>query len=290
MHGCSVLSLEAAHLTVAAVILSASDMSNDASSTDESAASQDSTNAQGALGGANSDIADYMSNVNSQLSAGNPYESQSYLQNQNLETSGAMDSEKDAADQELGSTVARTGTNSAALADTEAESARQGQRDLTQYTAGQNAANENSWLQDQQSLDKDQLAEADAEAGLYSTATGGQNSTLSSMTNADDAEDQMWAQLGSAAMTGAGAGMGGAFCWIAAELYGGWNDPRTVIVRRWIDLDLAKSRFGRFLRAAYIRFGERAANHIRTHKLSRCVAAAIFNRALAAGRQRYGGK
>ena len=183
-------------------------MSNGAASADKNAANQDATNAQGSLGAADSDLAAYMSNVNSQLSAGNPYESKEYLEDQNLETSGAMNSEKDATDQALQSTVARTGTNSAALADTEAEAGRQGARDLTNYPAGRNTANEDKWLQDQQQLTRDQLAGSQEEGSLYSTAVGGQDSTLGSYTNAEDAEDQMWGQIAGAAASGAGVGAG----------------------------------------------------------------------------------
>lgn len=186
-------------------------MSNDAGDADKAAASQDSKDAQAALGAADSGISDYMSNVNSQLAAGNPYESKAYLENQNIATSGAMNSENDAANEVLGSTVARTGTNSAALASTEAENARQGSRDLTNYNATRDTQNEDKWQNEQQQLDRDQLAGAQEEGSLYGTAIGGQDSTLGSYTQAQDAEDQMWAQLGSAAMTGAGTGLGAAF-------------------------------------------------------------------------------
>jgi hypothetical protein len=265
-------------------------MSNDATTVDKQAADVNGSDAQTALGSANGDLADYMSNVNSRLSAGNPYESKDYLTKQNLQTSGAMNSENDAADQALQSTVARTGTNSAALANTEAEAGRAGQRDLTNYTAGRDTANEDKWLQEQDALTKDQLAGANAESGLYGTALGGQNSNLHDYTSAENAQDQMWAQLGSAAMTGAGAGLGGAFCWVAAELYGGWDEPRTVLVRRWIETDLSRHATGRLLRAMYIRFGAKVAGHIRTHKLSRWIMAAIFNRALSSARKQYGTK
>lgn len=184
-------------------------VSNDAGSLDKAAANQDSTNAQGALGAADSGIADYMSNVNSQLAAGNPYESKSYLENQNIATSGAMNSENDAADQALNSAVARTGGSSAALADTEAEASRAGQRDLTNYNATRDTQNMDKWQQDKQALTKDQLAGASEEGSLYGTALGGQNSSLKSYTDAQAAQDQMWAGIASGAATGAGTAIAG---------------------------------------------------------------------------------
>lgn len=186
-------------------------MSNNASGVDESAANNNEDHATQSLNAYQGDMAGYMGNVNSELSAGNPFQSKGYLQGQNVETSGAMNSEKDATDQALNSTVARTGTNSAALANTEAEAGREGTRDLTNYNATRDTNNEDKWLQERDSLNRDQLAGANSEAGVYGTSTGAQSSDLSSMTQADDAEQQMWAQLGSAAMTGAGSGLGAAF-------------------------------------------------------------------------------
>lgn len=186
-------------------------MSNDAGNDAKAAANQNSTDAQASLGQADAGLAGYMSNVNSQLAAGNPYESKAYLENQNLATSGAMNSENDAADQALQQTVASTGGSSAALANTEAEAARQGQRDLTNYNATRDTQNEDKWLNEQQQLDRDQLAGASEEGSLYSTALGGQTSDLKTEEEAQAAQDQMWGGIVGSAMTGAGAGLGAAF-------------------------------------------------------------------------------
>jgi hypothetical protein len=78
----------------------------------------------------------------------------------------------------LGSTVAKTGTNTAALANTVASSARQGQRDLTSYNAGRDTSNENTWLQQQDKLLGDEATGSSQEAGLYGTSLSGQDSTL----------------------------------------------------------------------------------------------------------------
>jgi hypothetical protein len=186
-------------------------MSRDAAETDKAAATTDAGTAAGALGSYNSDIGSFMGNVNSQLAAGNPYESESYLTNQNLQTSGAMNSENDAAKEALGKDVQSTGENGASVANTLADSKRAGQRDLTNYNATRDTANEDKWLQDEQGLTRDQLAGADSEAGMYGHATGAQGTALGDFTTASDAEDQMWAGLGEAAMGGAGTGLGAAF-------------------------------------------------------------------------------
>ena len=186
-------------------------MTGNASGIDEKAANHAQDQADAALGAYNGDMADYMSNVNSAIASGNPFESKDYLTKQNLETSGAMNAENTAAQNALGSAARRTGTNTAALADTVASSARQGQRDLTGYNAARDTANEQNWLAERDQLMRDQLAGANSEAGVYGTGTHANTSDLDSMTRAQEAQDQMWGNIVSGAMQGAGAGMGAAF-------------------------------------------------------------------------------
>ena len=176
-----------------------------------SAATTDAADAASSYGAASGDIGNYLSNVNSALSAGNPFESKDYLTQQNLDTSGAMNSANAAAQQQEQGTVARTGTNSAALASDVAENARAGQRDLTQYNAGRNTSNENTWLNQQDKLLGDQAQGASEEAGLYSTSLGGQNSTLNTAQQGADAQEQATNGMFDAAMTGAGSAAGGIF-------------------------------------------------------------------------------
>jgi hypothetical protein len=154
------------------------------------AATTDAGDASTSFGAASGDIGTYLSNVNSALASGNPFESKDYLTNQNLQTSGAMNAENNAEQQALGSTVAKTGTNSAALANTVASSARQGQRDLTQYNAGRDTSNEDTYLNQQDKLLGDEATGASQEAGLYSTSLGGQDSALGTAQQGEDAQEQ----------------------------------------------------------------------------------------------------
>jgi hypothetical protein len=173
------------------------------------AAATDASNASTAYGAASGDIGTYLSNVNSTLAAGNPFQSKDYLTNQNLQTSGAMNSANNAEQQLLGSTVAKTGTNSAALADTEASSARQGQRDLTQYNAGRDTSNEDTYLNQQDKLLGDEATGASQEAGLYSTSLGGQNSALGTAQQGEDAQEQADDGMINAGVGAAGTVAGG---------------------------------------------------------------------------------
>lgn len=183
-------------------------MSNDAGHDASAAAKQNGSDSQGALHAADAGLADYMSNVNSTLAAGNPYESKDYLEKQNVETSGAMNSENDAADQALQQTVARTGGSSAALAATEAEGARAGQRDLTNYNATRDTQNMDKWQGEKQGLMKDQLEGATEEGDLYRTGVGGQSSDLKTEEDAQAAQDAMWSSLAKSGSTLAGSAIG----------------------------------------------------------------------------------
>jgi hypothetical protein len=162
-----------------------------------------------ALGNYNNDMSSYTSNVNSTLAAGNPYQSKSYLTNQNLETSGAMDAANTAAAGAARDTALRTGTNTAAVAAQNAENARAGQRDLTTYNASRDTQNEDKWLTDQQQLYGDQLAGANSEAGIYGTDVSGRSNSLGNLTSLQNSEDQMWAGIAGSAL-GAGGAAGAA--------------------------------------------------------------------------------
>jgi hypothetical protein len=69
-------------------------------------------------------------------------------------------------------------------------------------------------------------------------------------------------------------------CWIAAEIFGGWYEPRTVLVREWLVGDFSRSAIGAVVLKLYMRFGERIAAGIRKHVSLRRIFTPIFNLAL----------
>lgn len=152
-----------------------------------------------------SDINNFNSNVNSQIAQGNPYQSKAYLQNQNLMTSGAANSANTKANQQVRDTALRTGSNTAAVAATQAENARAGQRQVTDYNATRDTANLDKWEQDQQQLNQDQLAGANSEAGMFGTATSGGSAALGDLTSIQAQQNALW-QAGIGAVGAAGAG------------------------------------------------------------------------------------
>jgi hypothetical protein len=95
----------------------------------------------------------------------------------------------------------------------------------------------------------------------------------------------MLGSLGGAAITGgfnlASAGKkGGGSCWIAAALYGGWEDPRTIVTREWLNTEFIKSRVGSFLMKLYSKYGERTAEFIKKHTWAKAPFRPIFGLAL----------
>jgi hypothetical protein len=185
-------------------------MSHNAQDAEKAAATSHGSNSDEALGAYKGDIGDYMSNVNSAIAAGNPFKSRDYLTSQNVATSGAMNSANDAARQAEQQVVARTGTNTAALAGEVGSQARAGQRDLTAYNATRDTENESRWLSQRDQLFHDQLEGANSEAGVMGTQLGAQTNNLKAWSDDEASRNAMWAQLGSAALSG-GASVGSAF-------------------------------------------------------------------------------
>jgi hypothetical protein len=87
-----------------------------------------------------------------------------------------------------------------------------------------------------------------------------------------------------AAIKGAGGGGGGMGCWIAAALYGGWDDPRTIDVRHWLNTEFVKQPIGRAVMKLYLRFGERIAEMVKRSAVVRAILRPLFDLALRKAR------
>lgn len=72
---------------------------------------------------------------------------------------------------------------------------------------------------------------------------------------------------------GAGVGKG---CWIAAETWNGWDDPRVTIVRRFIFGGGWNTRFGRLFAAMYLRTGKSVARLMRRNRIVRVAMGSVF--------------
>jgi hypothetical protein len=160
---------------------------------------------QSALNNYNQAMGGFNTNLDNMLSQGNPYQSKSYLENQNKLTSAAMNSQNTAAKQNLQDTALRTGENTAAIQNTIASNARAGQRTLDTYNAQRDTENQDKYLQYEQQLLQDQLAGANSEAGIYGTNVSGRSDALNNLTSIQNAQQQMWGNIIGGVAGGAGS-------------------------------------------------------------------------------------
>lgn len=237
------------------------------------------------FGKAEGDIADYASAVN-QFKANDPYVASGEAQtaeNQQLADTAAGGAQ--AAGQAIQSAAVRTGQNPAgAIAATE-KIAQENQRTL----GGQEAAATDKRLGEEATYNEAALqGKAQAEGMQNTVAEEEQKAAQGNLGTEEQAAQtpsfmdelgQGIIQSGVAFAGGAGQAFGKG-CWIAAELYGGWYEPRTVLLRSWLFGPFKQTWHGKVLTNFYLRFGEATAGAIRRRPLLRSIFQRVFDRAL----------
>lgn len=168
------------------------------------------------------------------------------------------------------------------------------QREAYQDQAQNNAANYSGLFGQQHNEALNQYQNANSM--LSNNSTGASSLSLQGNTNAagnynglyGTASQQTPTALGTVLGTvGTLAGAAGqAFsgkvpCWCAAEVFGGWHEPRTVIVRRWLQENFAGTR----LYNLYAQYGERWAAVMRRHRSVRWFFTRLFNHFLRLARK-----
>ena len=127
---------------------------------------------------------------------------------------------------------------------------------------GQEAGNiqiQNANFQNQQ-----RMAGLNVLNSLYGTNTNaqlGQQGNQTSNINAQTTASPGWAQTLGGVLSAVGGTTAAAVtkCWIAARLYGGWDDPRVSDIRHYLFVEWpSRSIVGRIVSRIYLRFGERA--------------------------------
>lgn len=145
---------------------------------------------------------------------------------------------------------------------------------VNQYNTA-NSLLSNSQMNNQSSATANNSGAAGTNTSLYGTASQQVPSALST------------ALTGVAGLAG-GAGSiitGVNSCWVAAEVFDGWDDPRTIDVRGWIFGKFAQSWYGKLIASLYLRAGERTAAAIRRFPVLRVAFLPIFNAALKQARK-----
>lgn len=162
-----------------------------------------------------------------------------------------------------------------------AEAARSGQRQISQNEVG--IESQNAQLAQQ----KRSQALA-ALQGLYNTNVSGATSalglvpgTINAWTNADQATTAAQQGWTNTALKAAGTiAAGAAGCWIAEALYG-IDDPRTHLLRSWLNLEFKQRAFGRIVMAVYLRYGQRIAAIAKKSIVLRIILRPLFELALS---------
>lgn len=162
-----------------------------------------------ALNNANREAASADDDISSLEGQGNPYQSKSYLTNQNLLTSGAMNSTNTAAKQQLNDAALRTGTNTASLGRTISSNARAGQRQMDQSNAQTAAGNQDKYLALQQNIVGMRQNQAQTQAGIMGTAAGAQGNANGQLVTLNGQNQQMWGQIIAGAAGAAGSAFSG---------------------------------------------------------------------------------
>lgn len=135
--------------------------------------------------------------------------------------------------------------------------------------------------------EKQQQGGAAGLASLYGTnigsslkALGLSNDAIQAWTAAD--QETMGAIEGpiEAGMSAAGSAASGSIkCWVAAELYNGWFDPRTILLRQWI-FDKNRNLGIKTFAWVYAHTGKQVAKIIHHSKTIRKVVKFIFDKLL----------
>ena len=73
----------------------------------------------------------------------------------------------------------------------------------------------------------------------------------------------------------------GGGCYIATAVYGSYDAPEVLVLRRFRDEYLAKSVFGRSLIRTYYRISPRLADHLRTHPMVNRPVRVVLDRFVA---------
>jgi hypothetical protein len=268
---------------------------------------QFNTNAQSSFQGADAsidaqqgDIGAYQAQL-AKFAAGNPYSAGgAYQTDVNKATAGATDAASEAAKQAAQAQAVRTGLNAsggvAAGEATDQANARQLMTTQAKANADRisQGANYGSKVLSATALPASLQGAVTGEQGNLARTEADAGNTALSIDQKASEDPSFMDVLGENYAKGFGSSAGAATtaglqalagCWIAAELYGGWFDPRTQDVRRWIFGEFSKSTLGFLVCALYVACGERVAGWIHRWPVLHRVFLPIFNRALAKSRE-----
>lgn len=175
-----------------------------------------------------------------------------------------------------------TGQNAASYAPALAEAQRSASRDLaTAQSKADQQRIASGAAYDAQGIQMAGLA-PDLYSRLYGTGESGTAANLNPAASAAKTPGFMDTLV--PALISGGADVGTGFtphgCWIAEAIYG-TDDPRTHVVRAWLNTEFAVRPIGRIVMNAYWKFGQRVAAVVRRSNILKAVFRPLFDRALS---------
>jgi hypothetical protein len=237
---------------------------------------------------ANKDIGDFQQQLG-ELKAENPFTmGGEFQQSENMELANTSDAQAAAAGATLQGAAERTGQNPAgAIGATEAiqqenerslagqESAANQQRIGAEAGYNENVTNEFGKVPGMEA------GIAEGEGSLYKTALGEEEDAAKTPSFMDTMGDAFGSAFGQGIGKLGAAGVSAALtCWVAAEIYGGWYEPRTVAVRQWLNTEFVKQPLGRTVMAVYRKTGRQVAWFVHRSSLLRKMLKPLFDKAL----------
>jgi hypothetical protein len=250
--------------------------------TNETNAQNQFSATQGAIGNYGNQLAKFVS--------GNPYtQGGEYDQTINTGLANTSDAGSNSLKGALQAQAKLTGQNSAADAATAASNAQQNTRNLSADQAQAQQQRISSQAGYNQTALGASSTPIQANQALYGTASGaaqGDLSTAASMA----ATPGFWDEVGNSIASvpgnfaeGAGQGVGKAAlgCWIASEIFGGWYEPRTVLVREWLNVEYAKTFPGNVVMVLYRAIGREVAWLAHRFPPLKWALTPLFNKALS---------
>ena len=248
----------------------------------------DQTTATTAQADEQQDIGNYEAQL-SKYAADNPYTAGGeYQTSQNQTLAGTADAGSAALTDTLQTQAKRTGQNATAANATAAEAARQNQIGLSSAESADNTQRIGDEANYNAGVLQDTGNTANMEAQVANPALSAAGGQLNTAVGANKQDSTFWDDFGSSAASTLGkvaaVGAAGAVCWIAAELYGGWLDQRTIDVRAWLFGPFRDRWYGRVITNLYYWCGEWLAGKVRKYHLLRRLFLPIFNVALKKAR------
>lgn len=216
--------------------------------------------------------------------AENPYAAPDYLRNQNILTGAATSAANKSGQELLDSDALRSGSNTSSRKATIADLSRNAMRARGDAAATRQGQDYDRYLDWQKFILGSTLAPTGVDTSMFSTQTSGRNASTGNLAQLGVAAQQSWGNILGSALGSIGtigsAGIGKIPCWIAAELYGGWNVLPTRLIREWLSTEFVKNPLGAVLVALYRRYGQQVARRMRHSAALKAIFRPVFNLAL----------